>query len=468
MRNSVLRGRTPRVKPEGSAPLARRSGLFRRFCASSVVAVMLLAPTLLPAQQPTFTPDHPNGIYAAGEKIGWTATLPRGTKAPGPYSYTIRKFGAESLSAGTLVMKNGRGRIETSLAEPAMLIVEVTPPAGVTKFGNQSTGGAGRVRLGAAVDPTKLQPSEPKPADFDAFWAEKLQLLDKVPMSPVVTPGESGVPGVEWSTVKLNNVNGSHVYGQLAKPAREGKFPALLMMQWASPPYPLQKSWITGLAKDGFLVLDVEPHDVPGDMPQAFYDALPAIIKQYNTIGQTSRDESYFLRMYLGDYRAIEYLASRPDWDGHTMVVMGTSMGGQQSFVTAGLNPRVTHLVVNVPSGADVTAALHERWPSYPNWDVTRPDVLTTARYFDTANFASRITAQSLVAMGFIDDVSAPAGIWSVFNQIRGRKEAAPMPDSPHNHLATPAQQRPFTARSAEWLDAIVHGRDPMDPAASR
>jgi len=424
--------------------------------------LLLLSSTPAAAQQPTFTPDHANGIYTAGEKIGWSATLPKDTKAPGPYTYTVRKFGAESLSAGTLVMKNGRGRIETSLAEPAMLVVEVTPPAGVTNFGNPSTGGPGRVRLGAAVEPTKIQPSEPKPADFDAFWAAKLQLLEKVPMSPVVTPGESGVEGVEWSTVKLNNVNGSHVYGQLAKPAREGKFPALLMMQWASPPYPLQKSWITGLAKDGYLVLDVEPHDVPGDMPQAFYDALPTIIKQYNTIGQTSRDDSYFLRMYLGDYRAIEYLASRPDWDGRTMVVMGTSMGGQQSFVTAGLNPRVTHLVVNVPAGADVTAALHKRWPSYPNWDVTRPDVLATARYFDTANFASRITAQSLVAMGFIDDVSAPAGVWSVFNQIRGKKEALPMPDSPHNHLATPAMQRPFTARSGEWLDAIVHGRDPM------
>ena len=427
----------------------------------------LCAPTHLAAQQPTFTPDHANGIYAVGERIGWTATLPKGTKEAGPYTFTIRKFGAESLSAGTLIMKNGRGRIETSLAEPAMLVVEVLPPAGVEKFGDPSTGGPGRVRLGAAVDPTKIQPGEPKPDDFDAFWAEKLQQLEKVPMSPVVTPGESGVPGVEWATVKLNNVNGSHVYGQLARPAREGKFPALLMMQWASPPYPLQKSWITGLAKDGYLVLDVEPHDVPGDMPQAFYDALPAIIKQYNTIGQTSRDESYFLRMYLGDYRALEYLASRPDWDGHTLVVMGTSMGGQQSFVTAGLNPRVTHLIVNVPSGADVAATLHKRWASYPNWDVTRPDVLTTARYFDTANFASRITAQSLVAMGFIDDVSAPAGVWSVFNQIRGRKEAAPMPDAPHNHLATPASLRPFTVRSAEWLDAIVHGRDPMTLSTS-
>lgn len=115
--------------------------------------------------------------------------------------------------------------------------------------------------------------------------------------------------------------------------------------------------------------------------------------------------------MYLGAYRAVEYLATRPDWDGRTIVVMGTSMGGQQSFATAGLNPRVTALLVHVPAGADVTARLHGRAPSYPNWDVTRPEVRATARYFDTANFASRITARALVAMGFIDDVATPAGI---------------------------------------------------------
>jgi cephalosporin-C deacetylase-like acetyl esterase len=414
------------------------------------------------AQQPRFVPDHADGIYRIGERVGWTATLPDSVQVPGSYPYTIRRFGADSVGSGMLTFSKGRARIETSLAEPAMLVVEVTPPAGVTGFGNASTGGKGRVRLGAAVEPTKLTASEPKPADFDAFWAEKLRQLAEVPMNSVVKPGVSNRAATEWSTVRLDNIRGSHVYGQLARPRRDGKFPAILVLQWASPPYPLQKSWVTGLAAQGYLALNIEPHDVPADMPQAFYDALPAIIKQYNTIGTLSRDESYFLRMYLGAYRAVEYLASRPEWDGRTLVVTGTSMGGQQSFVAAGLNPRVTDLIVNVPAGADVTATLHGRWASYPNWNVSNPEVLETARYFDTANFASRITARSLVGLGFIDDVSAPAGVWAVFNGITGRKEIVPMPDSPHNHLATAAQQRPIVKRTAEWLDAIAHGGDPL------
>jgi cephalosporin-C deacetylase len=166
--------------------------------------------------------------------------------------------------------------------------------------------------------------------------------------------------------------------------------------------------------------------------------------------------------MYLADYRAVEYLASRPDWDGTTMVVMGTSMGGQQSLAAAGLNPRVTALIVHVPAGADVTGPLHGRAPSYPDWNVNRPEVLETARYFDVAYFASRIRAKSLVSMGFLDEVTTPASIWAAFNQIPAPEEAVPLVDAHHNHLATAEQQLAYTRRAAEWLRILVHGGDPI------
>jgi cephalosporin-C deacetylase-like acetyl esterase len=219
---------------------------------------------------------------------------------------------------------------------------------------------------------------------------------------------------------------------------------------------------VTDRAAEGWLVLNVEPHDVPGDMPPAFYEALPTLVKRYETIGQHSREESHFLRMYLGDHRAVEYLASRPEWDGRTMVVMGTSMGGQQALAIAGLNRRVTAVLANVPAGADVAARRHGRAPSYPFWNVDRPEVLATARYFDVASFAPRITAPALVALGYIDEVCTPTSIWAAFNAIAGPKEAAPMVDSPHNHLATPEASLPWTRRSAAWLAALVQGRDPQ------
>ena len=415
------------------------------------------------AQRLAFTPYHANGSYAVGERVGWTvAALAGQTAFPGRYTWTARRDGGTVVGSGTFDLASGTATFETSLAQPGMLLVEVRPPAGDTAFRGPSKSEVGRALLGAAVAPTRIRPSAPRPADFDSFWTAQLGRLQAVPPEPVLTPGESGTPGVEYFTVRLNNVGGAHVYGQLAKPAGSGPFPALLIFQWASPPYPLQRAWVTDRAAQGWLVLNVEPHDVPSDMPQAFYDALPQIIKNYRTIGQRSREESYFLPMYLGDHRAAEYLAGRPDWDGKTLVVMGISMGGQQSFAVAGLDPRVTALVVDVPAGSDALGPLAGRAAEYPNWDLTLPEVRRTAPYFDATNFAPHITARSLVAIGFIDETCPPAGVWATFNRIRGPKEAVPMVDSPHNHMATAEAQGPWTRRSAEWLGVLVKGGDPL------
>jgi cephalosporin-C deacetylase-like acetyl esterase len=37
---------------------------------------------------------------------------------------------------------------------------------------------------------------------------------------------------------------------------------------------------------------------------------------------------------------------------------------------------------------------------------------MDASRYFDTVNFAPRIKAPALVAMGFIDTTAPPVGIW--------------------------------------------------------
>jgi lysophospholipase L1-like esterase len=122
-------------------------------------------------------------------------------------------------------------------------------------------------------------------------------------------------------------------------------------------------------------------------------------------------------------------------------------------------------MLINVPAGADANGTAHGRKTGYPFWDANDPKVLETAQYFDTVNCAAGIKVPSLVSMGFIDTVTPPVGIWAAFNQIRGPKQAAPMPTSPHNHLATPEQSRPWTYASAEWLSALVAGRPPIEQA---
>lgn len=272
--------------------------------------------------------------------------------------------------------------------------------------------------------PSRSRRGLPRPADFDSFWDAKFKALSAIPINPVLIPAQTSKAGVELYTVKLDSL-GSHVQGYLANS-------------------------VTDRAAEGWLVLDVDSHDLPPDQ-------ATGVSSNYQSIGNADRETSYFLNMYLRDSRAIDYIASRPDWDGKTIVLTGTSMGGQQSLVTAGLHPKVTAVIVNEPSGADSNGSLHGRRSGYPNWPAGNPKVMETALYFDTVNFASRIKAPVLAALGFIDTVAPPVGIWIAINQIPGPKEVIPMVESDHNNI-TPQKQGAWNSRSKEVLGSILSG----------
>ena len=419
-----------------------------------VCAFAVAAPPPAQAQQLSFTPFHKSGIYGLGERAGWTVTLAPGAAVPASkYGYVIRKNNLDVLQTGTVDLSSGSAIIETTLDQPAMLYVEVSPsaspaapPQGASAAGDQTPGAA--IHLGAAIAPWGLRPSVPRPADFDSFWDAKLKALSRIPINPVLTPTPTSQAGVELYAVRLDSL-GSHVQGYLAKPSREGKFPALVVFQYAGV-YALRPETVTDRAAEGWLAFDVDSHDIPPS-------AATGVSTSYQSIGNTDREESYFLNMYLRDARAIDYVASRPDWDGKTIVVTGTSMGGQQSLVAAGLRPNITAVIVNEPAGADSNGDLHGRRAGYPFWPSDSPKVMETALYFDTVNFASRIKAPVLAALGFIDTIAPPVGIWTALNQIPGPKEIVPMVESDHNNI-TPEKQGAYNSRSKEVLGLILNG----------
>ena len=132
-------------------------------------------------------------------------------------------------------------------------------------------------------------------------------------------------------------------------------------------------------------------------------------------------------------------------------------MGGQQSLAMAGLVPNgITAVLAGEPAGGDTNAALHDRQASYPNWPSYDPRIMRTALYFDTVNFTSAIAAPTLVAMGFIDTVVAPAGVWTAFNRIAGPKEALKLIDAGHMDV-TPDKVAPYRARIEAVLTEILH-----------
>jgi len=129
-----------------------------------------------------------------------------------------------------------------------------------------------------------------------------------------------------------------------------------------------------------------------------------------------------FSAMYLADYRAVEYLASRPDWDGKTLVVMGTSMGGQQSLAVA-VSSKITHSSLTNPAGCDSNGNLHGGQAGI------RTGLQTIQRLWNRALFRHSQFCFShqgdIVGLVLIDTTAPPVG-FDTLNQFRS-KEAALM-----------------------------------------
>lgn len=379
--------------------------------------------------------ERAGAIYARGETITFVIKLEdKGRPADGEVEWVLTKDGLPMPQKGTVGVKGGMAKVTGVLDEPGFVQCRATFQAGAAKV--TALGGAG-------VDPVAIKPSAAAPADFDAFWAEKKKQLAAVPMNARLTPVKSPREGIEAFDLQADAV-GSKVSGYFARPAgaKPKSLPAILTVHGAG----VRSSVLEGpvnWAKEGVLALDINAHGLPNGKEKAFYDALAAgELKTYRTAGRESRETVYFLGMFQRLLRAIDFLATQPEWDGKTLVVYGSSQGGYQAIVAAGLDARVTFFAAGVPAGCDHTGALAGRiagWPKFiPTAEKETPkEVVEAVKYFDCVNFAARVKAPAIFTVGFIDATCPPTSVYAAYNALRGTKEI--FNDVAAGHTNTPA-----------------------------
>ena len=424
-----------------------------------LVAALWAGATCSHAQELSVSPAKAGGVYGVGEKIVWhVKAIGEGAQNVGKVSYVLKRGALTEMGKGELTLGADGADLETSLDAPGSILAEFqakVPEKPVIK-----------VAAGALVAPDQIAPSAPRPADFDAFWQAKIAELQAIPPNPILEAGESDRASADYWKISMDNIRGSKIQGQLARPKNAtGKLPALLIVQWAGV-YPLQKSWVTGRAAEGWLTLNINAHDLPIDNPAAFYqEKTNGELKDYRSIGNDDREQSYFLRMILSCYRAVDYLTSRDDWDGKTLVVMGSSQGGMQALMTGGLQPKVTAVIANIPAGCDHSGPLVGRRAGWPQWwdrnaEKDAEKVREASRYYDAVNFASNIKVPSLVAEGLIDTTCPIAGVRAAYNQIQAPKEFVVMENADHQGINH--SQAAFYEKSNAWLKQLRMGASPI------
>ena len=298
----------------------------------------------------TVTPDHADALYHAGETVTFTIKLTRaGQPVEGAVvSWITAKDGVAPTQNGKVMLTNGTGTVTAKLDEPGFLQCR----AGFVSPEKNSVVAYG----GAGFDPLKIKPSLPVPDDFDAFWAAQKKKLAAVPVNARLTPQPSPVKEVEVFDLQADSV-GAPVSGYFARPegAKAKSLPVILFVHGAGVSS-ASLGGAAGWAAKSFLSLDLNAHGIPNGKDKQYYtDLSNGELKSYPTRGRESRETFYFLGMFLRLVRALDFLTAQPEWDGRTVVVHGSSQGGYQSIVAAGLDPRVTFFAAGVPAGCDHT-----------------------------------------------------------------------------------------------------------------
>ncbi len=349
-----------------------------------------------------------------GEKITFTVKLTGKNITKRPLLAEIEGNAKIRATRKLVTDENGCAAFEVTSVHPGTVYAAVRIPK--TKTFSAA---------GVAIDKEKVTPALPCPADFNDFWNKIKSGLDARQMDAVLS-----VEPVRDKSLKAFKVifpmggDGKDGYAKLSYPAgaKAKSLPAFLLVHGAGTGFvPVKEAWTK--VGGGMLLLSLSP--MPADAKGGVYNAKTGRMKGYRYWNADDREKIAFKDMFSRVYRALQYLKSRPEWDGKTLIVYGVSQGGGQALAAGGLDPQISMVVAHVPAichhggrarGSD------SGWPHYykiPAYKKDQKAVLDATSYFDGVNFARNIKTQRvMLTTGFIDRVCPSESVFAAFNTI--------------------------------------------------
>ena len=302
--------------------------------------------------------------------------------------------------------------------------------------------------IGYVVAPEGFRAGYEEPADLMPYWDNLKKQLKALPMQVKTVPLE--VPQqyqgkYTCQDVEINCLGPAPVRAYMAKPAgaKKKSLPIIILCRAAG----VSGNWCrcsvgecvgNAALGNGALSLDINAHGMLNGQSDDYYRMLEGgLLRNYYEHNAADRETYYFRGMYLRLLRAIEYMTRQPEWDGRRILVIGESQGGGQAVAAAGLDSRVSCVVLNVPAMQDLGGARKGRrsgWPqpieSHPNLSAEQLDA--TLPYFDGALLIRHSKAEIYCEMGLIDTTCPPSAVWSSLNNAKGKKTVNCVPFRTH------------------------------------
>lgn len=292
--------------------------------------------------------------------------------------------------------------------------------------------------------------TNPKPDDFDEYWADALQELGNVPCDLERHRAEFQIPGYSCSDWFFSGTRGARIHAKCVMPettaASQTAFPAVIRFHGYSGN---AGDWAALLpyAAAGFVAVAM---DVRG---QGGLSTDPG-----GTIGNTLHghiirgldgkpEDLMFRHVFLDTVRLAQLVIDVPEVDASRVGVFGRSQGGALTLACAALEPRILRAAPVYPFLIDYqrvweldlgSGAYQEIRDYFRLFDPSHrreAEVFTRLGYIDLQHLASRIHAEVLMFTGLMDQVCPPSTQFAAYNNIAGRKEIIIYPDFAHEDI---------------------------------
>lgn len=302
-----------------------------------------------------------------------------------------------------------------------------------------------------------FKPALTRPEDFDAFWDSTCRQLERLDPAIERGAGDAGEDAIRLEIVSFISLGQVRVSAYLLSWTDSEPRPLVISSHGYGSQCRPRWDW----ARQGVNVLAV---DVRGFGLSR--DALPDPSRWGYVLTGIESPELSVIRRAVCDYIQASRVGRLLLGDSISRCVFeGVSFAGGLALMAQAVTGDADLLAIGVPtfgwaegrnlfvksgSGAEISAYLARR-PEYVE------DTMVVLRYFDTVNFADRISCPTLLALGLKDDVVPAKIVYSIANHLTVPYELMEFPVS-HSDGPEEAQWAQF---DGYWLRLALEGVPP-------
>ena len=403
--------------------------------------------------------NHPDGQYASGDTV--IVSVNPVKEYPTPLEVAVFENGVMTRKERIGVVSSPRVVFTDVRTGPVAVMLEFRPEGTFpesTPMNLKPSEDA--IRIGYVINASAFEPGFQPPKDLKRYWGRQIRQLRAKKMTVRSKPVAINDDGIECFDVEVSALDTVPVRGYVARPknATEGSLPIIIQLHAAGVSGDWCKAHVNAavdMARGGALAFDFNAHGMLNDAGDDYYKTLEnGPLKNYSYRPITSRNSYYFRNMILRAIRALDYITSDPLWDGKTIILLGESQGGAQAVALAGLDDRVTDVVINVPAmigNGGYLLGRNDAWPwpmEYNGVETPTSSMLDVdtgiltdknarrakkvAPYFDGASLMRGSKARFLVEIGLVDTTCPPSEVFSGLNGVAGEVQVISSPYRNH------------------------------------